>query len=79
MYMEGTPLKLVSVSECDHTTTHYCSATLYTVPHLDINSCKLPPPGCVVEEGSEVKPIVIRTIGLSVIGRSECGKLVPVE
>lgn len=44
-----------------------------------INGTKLPGPLDVVEEGSEVKTVVVRGIGFRVVGRSQCRHLVAVD
>lgn len=43
-----------------------------------VNAAELPGPAYVVEEGAEVKAVVIRAVALSVVRRSHCGHLVPV-
>lgn len=47
--------------------------------YLVINTLELPVPMCVVEERSKVKAVVIRTVALSMVGRSNCGHLVAVH
>ena len=44
--------------------------------HLLINHAELPRPADVVEERSEVKPVVVRAVRLAVIGGGHHGHLV---
>lgn len=44
-----------------------------------VNAAELPRPARVVEKGTEVKPVVVRAVALSMVGRCHCGHLVPVD
>lgn len=47
--------------------------------YLLIDGGKLPAPGCIVQELSEVKPIVVRRVALGMIGGRQCRHLVPID
>lgn len=46
--------------------------------YLLVNLSKLPVPGRLIQKRSEVKPVIVRAVTLSVVGRSEDGRLVTV-
>lgn len=47
--------------------------------HLVVDAPELPGPACIIEERSEVKAVVIRTVAVRVVGRRHCGHLVAVH
>lgn len=47
--------------------------------YLAVDTSELPAPAGVVEEGSKVKAVVIRTVALGVVGRCQRGHLVTVD
>ena len=47
--------------------------------HGRVDGGELPAPAGVVEEGSVVKPVIIRAVHLGVVARGQCGHLVPVD
>ena len=71
---KSVSLLKISISNI-HKQTH--SHNIYT--YLLINICKLPAPRGIIEKLSEVESVVIGTIALSMIGRSQSGQFVPVD
>ena len=47
--------------------------------HGRVNSGELPAPAGVVEEGSVIKPVIVRAVHLGVVARGERGHLVSVD